>query len=83
MYSEMSNLILNSDNMEVVDSRKILLQQQHHFHVLAVDDSLTDRKLLERLLIAGSSCKGIYIYHFLFSIIISFIIQLCLIFQIN
>ncbi|XP_004502490.1 two-component response regulator ARR17-like [Cicer arietinum] len=57
MYSEMSNLILNSDNMEVVDSRKILLQQQHHFHVLAVDDSLTDRKLLERLLIAGSSCK--------------------------
>ncbi|KAE9608973.1 putative response regulator and transcription factor RR-A-type family [Lupinus albus] len=39
--------------MEFVDSRKLL---QQHFHVLAVDDSVIDRKLLERLL-RGSSCK--------------------------
>ena len=32
---------------------------QHHFHVLAVDDSLIDRKLLEKLL-KTSSYKGIY-----------------------
>ena len=31
--------------------------QQQHFHVLAVDDSLIERKLLERLL-RKSSCKG-------------------------
>ncbi|KAH7537678.1 hypothetical protein FEM48_Zijuj03G0118400 [Ziziphus jujuba var. spinosa] len=30
-------------------------------HVLAVDDSLIDRKLIEKLL-KNSSCKGIYIY---------------------
>ncbi|GLT69518.1 hypothetical protein SLA2020_416630 [Shorea laevis] len=30
--------------------------QKQHFHVLAVDDSLTERKILERLLIE-SSCK--------------------------
>ncbi|XP_019416271.1 PREDICTED: two-component response regulator ORR9-like isoform X1 [Lupinus angustifolius] len=43
--------------MEFVDSRKLQLQQQQqHFHVLAVDDSVIDRKLLERLL-RGSSCK--------------------------
>ncbi|OIV97948.1 hypothetical protein TanjilG_12705 [Lupinus angustifolius] len=41
--------------MELVDSRKLQLEQQH-FHVLAVDDSVIDRKLLERLL-RGSSCK--------------------------
>ncbi|KAJ8762811.1 hypothetical protein K2173_022940 [Erythroxylum novogranatense] len=29
-------------------------QQQHHFHVLAVDDSVIDRKLLERLLRVSS-----------------------------
>ncbi|GMN45568.1 hypothetical protein TIFTF001_014763 [Ficus carica] len=29
-------------------------QQQQHFHVLAVDDSLLDRKLLERLLKVSS-----------------------------
>lgn len=49
--------------MEVLDSRKLQLQQPHnlkeeqHFHVLAVDDSVIDRKLLERLL-RDSSCKG-------------------------
>lgn len=32
-------------------------QQQKHFHVLVVDDSVIDRKLLERLL-RDSSCKG-------------------------
>jgi len=62
-------LILNPD-MEFVDTRKLQLQQQQHlqqqpqpqeqhFHVLAVDDSVIDRKLLERLL-RGSSCKGSY-----------------------
>jgi len=35
--------------------------QKQHFHVLAVDDSLTERKILERLL-RESSCKGIYTY---------------------
>ncbi|KAE9603934.1 putative response regulator and transcription factor RR-A-type family [Lupinus albus] len=45
------SLILNNIEMEVVDSRKL-----QHFHVLAVDDSVIDRKLLERLL-RGSSCK--------------------------
>lgn len=54
--------------MEVVDGRELQLQQQQpqnlkqqqaeqNFHVLAVDDSVIDRKLLERLL-RGSSCKG-------------------------
>lgn len=33
-------------------------KQKQHFHVLAVDDSLIERKLLERLL-TESSCKGI------------------------
>ncbi|WVZ17998.1 hypothetical protein V8G54_005320 [Vigna mungo] len=44
--------------MEFVDNRKLQLQQlqqqpqpqEQHFHVLAVDDSVIDRKLLERLL---------------------------------
>lgn len=63
-------LILNPD-MEFVDNRKLQLQQQpqpqeQHFHVLAVDDSVIDRKLLERLL-RGSSCKGSYnMYPFFF-----------------
>ncbi|XP_019415488.1 PREDICTED: two-component response regulator ORR9-like [Lupinus angustifolius] len=48
-------LVLNNSEMELVDSRKLQLEQQH-FHVLAVDDSVIDRKLLERLL-RGSSCK--------------------------
>ncbi|XP_057446061.1 two-component response regulator ORR9-like [Lotus japonicus] len=47
--------------MEFVGTRKLqqnpqLQLQQQHFHVLAVDDSVIDRKLLERLL-RGSSCK--------------------------
>lgn len=48
--------------MEFVDTRKLQFQPQlqpqphQHFHVLAVDDSVIDRKLLERLL-RGSSCK--------------------------
>ncbi|CAL0319411.1 unnamed protein product [Lupinus luteus] len=43
--------------MEFVDSIKLQLQQQQqHFHVLAVDDSVIDMKLLERLL-RDSSCK--------------------------
>jgi len=45
-----------------LDSRKLQLQpqnlkQEQHFHVLAVDDSVIDRMLLERLL-RDSSCKG-------------------------
>ncbi|XP_061359973.1 two-component response regulator ORR9-like isoform X2 [Gastrolobium bilobum] len=43
-------------DMEIVDTRKLQLQKEQHFHVLAVDDSVIDRKLLERLL-TGSSCK--------------------------
>ncbi|OIW04503.1 hypothetical protein TanjilG_13885 [Lupinus angustifolius] len=39
--------------MEVVDTPKL---QQEHFHVLVVDDSVIDRKILERLL-RDSSCK--------------------------
>lgn len=43
-----------------LDSRKLQLQpqnlKQEHFHVLAVDDSVIDRMLLERLL-RDSSCK--------------------------
>ncbi|CAL0315486.1 unnamed protein product [Lupinus luteus] len=39
--------------MEVVDTAKL---QEEHFHVLVVDDSVIDRKLLERLL-RDSSCK--------------------------
>ena len=35
-------------------------QIQQHFHVLAVDDSLIDRKLLEKLL-RISSCEGKHI----------------------
>lgn len=35
-------------------------------HVLAVDDSVLDRKIIERLL-TNSSCKGIY-YSFQFSL---------------
>lgn len=35
-------------------------------HVLAVDDSVLDRKIIERLL-TNSSCKGIY-YSFHFSL---------------
>ncbi|MED6118639.1 hypothetical protein PIB30_004689 [Stylosanthes scabra] len=42
--------------MEVVDDGRKIQQQQQHFHVLAVDDSVIDRKLLERLL-RDSSCK--------------------------
>ncbi|CAK8567376.1 unnamed protein product [Lathyrus sativus] len=41
--------------MEVVEQPQNLKEEQH-FHVLAVDDSVTDRKLLERLL-RDSSCK--------------------------
>ncbi|MED6123467.1 hypothetical protein PIB30_049418 [Stylosanthes scabra] len=41
--------------MELADDAK-KIQQQQHFHVLAVDDSVIDRKLLERLL-RDSSCK--------------------------
>ena len=33
-------------------------QQQQHFHVLAVDDSLLERKVLEKLLTISSSCEG-------------------------
>ncbi|XP_022938354.1 two-component response regulator ORR9-like isoform X3 [Cucurbita moschata] len=32
-------------------------QQQQHFHVLAVDDSLLERKVLEKLLTISSSCE--------------------------
>nr|DAD24663.1 TPA_asm: hypothetical protein HUJ06_026127 [Nelumbo nucifera] len=37
-----------------LESRPEDTQQDQHFHVLAVDDSLIDRKLLERLLTISS-----------------------------
>ncbi|XP_022993490.1 two-component response regulator ORR9-like [Cucurbita maxima] len=33
------------------------VKQQQHFHVLAVDDSLLERKVLEKLLTISSSCE--------------------------
>ena len=54
---------------------KVEEEHHHHFHVLAVDDSLIDRKLLEKLLTI-SSCQGtifiLYIYPliYLFHLII-------------
>lgn len=67
----MSSVSLEMELMkpDVADSEPQQQQQQQqeqqeeeqHFHVLAVDDSLLDRKLLERLL-RGSSYQGIYIY---------------------
>ncbi|XP_019430526.1 PREDICTED: two-component response regulator ORR9-like isoform X1 [Lupinus angustifolius] len=43
--------------MELVETPKLQQQKkQQHFHVLVVDDSVIDRKLLERLL-RDSSCK--------------------------
>lgn len=42
---------------DVVDFKQQQQQPQQHFHVLAVDDSILDRKLLERLL-RGSSYEG-------------------------
>ncbi|KAJ1378129.1 Signal transduction response regulator, receiver domain [Sesbania bispinosa] len=44
--------------MELVNTQKLQLQQ--HFHVLVVDDSVIDRKLLERLL-RDSSCKATFV----------------------
>ncbi|KAK7385170.1 hypothetical protein VNO78_30882 [Psophocarpus tetragonolobus] len=46
--------------MELVKSQKLEQQQQQHFHVLVVDDSVIDRKLLERLL-RDSSCKATFV----------------------
>ncbi|XP_050364739.1 two-component response regulator ARR17-like isoform X2 [Argentina anserina] len=43
-----------SDAADSNQQQEQQLQQQQHFHVLAVDDSIIDRKLLERLL-KGSS----------------------------
>ena len=43
------------ENQQLKQKQKQLqLQQQQHFHVLAVDDSLIDRKLLEKLLTISS-----------------------------
>jgi two-component response regulator (ARR-A family) len=50
-----SKLQLQPQNLK--QEQKLLQQQEQHFHVLAVDDSVIDRKLLERLF-RGSSCKG-------------------------
>ncbi|XP_061341927.1 two-component response regulator ORR9-like [Gastrolobium bilobum] len=46
--------------MEHVDTRELQQQKQQHFHVLVVDDSVIDRKLLERLL-RDSSCKATFV----------------------
>ncbi|GAU37580.1 hypothetical protein TSUD_395520 [Trifolium subterraneum] len=42
-----SKLQLQPQNLK--QEQKLLQQQEQHFHVLAVDDSVIDRKLLERL----------------------------------
>lgn len=63
IHTSIKSILNYKIDMEVLDSRKLPLQQPHnlkeeqHFHVLAVDDSVIDRKLLERLL-RDSSCKG-------------------------
>lgn len=63
IHTSIKSILNYKIDMEVLDSRKLQLQQPHnlkeeqHFHVLAVDDSVIDRKLLERLL-RDSSCKG-------------------------
>ncbi|XP_050879012.1 two-component response regulator ORR9 [Lathyrus oleraceus] len=62
IHTSIKSILNYKIDMEVLDSRKLQLQQPHnlkeeqHFHVLAVDDSVIDRKLLERLL-RDSSCK--------------------------
>ncbi|XVF36933.1 hypothetical protein REPUB_Repub19eG0101700 [Reevesia pubescens] len=43
---------------EIMQKQQQEQQEQHHFHVLAVDDSVIDRKLLEKLL-KVSSYQGI------------------------
>lgn len=44
----------------------MVMATESQFHVLAVDDSLIDRKLIERLL-RNSSYQGIYLFIFLFN----------------
>lgn len=44
-------------------------------HVLAVDDSLVDRKVIERLL-KISSCKGAFVWVFFFFFIVDFLLEL-------
>lgn len=59
---------LSVENIEDKWKEELILEEEEeeeeekeHFHVLAVDDSVIDRKLLERLLSLTllSSCKGI------------------------
>ena len=52
----------NISNIILADSQQEQEQEQQHFHVLAVDDSLIDRKLLEKLL-KVSSYKGIIVIY--------------------
>ena len=46
---------------EAIDQVRDDSSSSSELHVLAVDDSLVDRKVIERLL-KISSCKGIYIW---------------------
>lgn len=59
--------------MEVCD---ILPSDSEEVHVLAVDDSLVDRKVIERLL-KISACKGVYVDVFC----VCFSVNLCLGFE--
>ncbi|KAH0989433.1 hypothetical protein GBA52_000916 [Prunus armeniaca] len=54
----MSSVSLKMELMKSDVANSEPQQQQQHFHVLAVDDSLLDRKLLERLL-RGSSYQAV------------------------
>lgn len=55
--------------MDFYSSSSSTISAQEEPHVLAVDDNLIDRKLVEKLL-KKSSCKGsIYFYLFIFSLV--------------
>ncbi|KAI7981242.1 Two-component response regulator ARR17 [Camellia lanceoleosa] len=43
-------------------SSKVIMEKEERPHVLAVDDSLVDKKLIERLL-TKSACKGYFFFH--------------------
>lgn len=48
-------------------------EEEERPHVLAVDDSLVDRKLIETLL-TKSACKGIFFFFYFFPLYIVFFI---------
>lgn len=67
IYIKRSKTLLNSTESMAKEQQQ--QQQKQHFHVLAVDDSLLDRKLLERLLKISSYQGWELRYGFYFSFI--------------